>query len=154
MQKKKKKYPVLCILSQMFLRNSEVNPCSKTITNENCPFHPSPRLNDYLVSRRHKKSLHSTYTCPSVCLYMCLLCHDSPSVLSFSPTKFILSPSSCCCCWPAGYDSCPPPQDFLCRTVSELPFSLLRPDGVDVLPLPKGRSRSAGTSCLRRRVSL
>lgn len=92
MQKKKRRYSVLCILSEMFLRNSEVNPCSKTITNENCPFHPSPRLNDYLVSRRHKKSLHSTYTCPSVCLYMCLLCHDSPSVFSFSPIKLHPSP--------------------------------------------------------------
>ena len=76
----------------MFLRNSEVNPCSKTITNENCPFHPSPWLNDYLVSHRHKNNLHSTYTCPSVCLYMRLLSHDSPSVFSFSPTKLHPSP--------------------------------------------------------------
>lgn len=49
-------------------------------------------------------------------------------------------------------------HDFLCRTVSVLPFSLLRPD-VAELPLlfsafPGALSLSVDPSCRRRRVSL
>ncbi len=45
-------------------------------------------------------------------------------------------------------------HDFLCRTVSILPFSLLRPDAAKLLPSACPGTRSEDTSCLRRHVSL
>lgn len=70
------------------------------------PLPPLASVEWLLGSCRHKKSLHSTYMCPSVCLYMCLCVTTLLQSSHFSP--IVLSPSVAAD--RLGYDSRPPPS--------------------------------------------